>query len=93
MPIIETNEDIFKTYTNWLPMAGRIFLIAWGKMTSLNFLKKFKPSELPASHWAFLIEFIPDLKISAWNALSLIYKAIMPETKGLKLIPVIIGRP
>ena len=46
-------------------MAGKIFLIAWGKITSLNLLKKFRPSELPASHWGYLIELIPALKISA----------------------------
>ena len=30
-----------------------------------NFLTKFNPNELPASHWDFLIEFMPALKISA----------------------------
>ena len=81
IPIIDTNEDIFKTYTNWFPIAGKIFLIAWGSITNLSFLKKFSPRELPASHWDFLIELIPALKISAWNALSLIDKAIIPDTK------------
>ena len=28
IPIIETNDDIFKTQTNWLPIAGKIFFIA-----------------------------------------------------------------
>ena len=58
-----------------------------------DFLKKLSPSELPASHCDFLIEFMPALKISAWKALSLIDRAIIPDTKGLKLIPVIIGKP
>ena len=54
---------------------------------------KFKPKELPASHCAFLIELIPALNISAWKALSLIASAIIPDVKGLKLNPVIIGKP
>ena len=37
----------------------------FGKITNFNFLKKFNPKELPASHCDFLIEFIPALNISA----------------------------
>ena len=64
IPIIDTNEDIFNTYTNWFPKAGKIFLIAWGSITNLNLLKKVNPNELPASHWAFLIELIPAFSVA-----------------------------
>ena len=65
-------------------MQVRIFLIACGRITNLNLLKKVKPNELPASHCAFLIELIPALNISAWKALSLIASAIIPDVQRTK---------
>ena len=70
-----------------LKMSSLVSIIGIGDLTR-------KANELVTTTYRPLeIELIPALKISAWNALSLMVKAIIPDTNGEKLTPIIIGRP
>ena len=90
---MDTRDDIFKTYINWLPMAGKIMRIAWGKIISLISWSLFKPIDFAASFWPTEIDWSPALNISASKAESLSESDIIPAANAPIVKPKTTGNP